>query len=145
MTLVTVRKGNVMKTALISLLVVVAMIATGLAQVEPQSATPVTISHLSHKQIKHLIAWASTPRDHLVLAEYLRWAAGKMKEEEQYHLEMAAIYRLHPLPYDGKQPVHMQDHYKYFADKARDAANADEELASVHEQIAQQLSRSKEQ
>ena len=134
-----------MKTALISLLVVVAMIATGLAQVEPQNATPIAVSHLSHKQVKHMITTASTPQDHLVLAEYFRWEAGKMKEEEQYHLEMAAIYRLHPLPYDGKQPVHMQDHCKYFADKARDAAKADEEMASVHEQIAQQLSRSKEQ
>jgi hypothetical protein len=136
-----------MKTALISLLVVVAMIATGLAQVESQGAARVDVSHLSHKQVKHLIATASTPQDHLVLAEYFHWEAKKMKEEEQYHLEMAAIYRLHPLPYEGKQPygMQMQNHCKYFADKARDAANADEELASVHKQIAQQLSRSKEQ
>ena len=133
-----------MKTALISLLVVVVMIATGLAQVEPQSTTPVTISHLSHKQIKHLIVTASTPQDHLLLAEYFRWEAGKLKEEERYHLEMAAIYRLHPLPFDGKLPygMQMQNHCKYFADKARDASISAEEMAIVHERVAEQLSQS---
>jgi len=67
------------------------------------------------------------------------------EKREQYHLEMAAIYRLHPLPYEGKLPygMQMQNHCKYFADKAREAAKTDEELASVHEQIAQQLSQSK--
>jgi hypothetical protein len=138
-------KGNVMKVALISLLVLIAMTATGLAQVEPQTASPVAVSRLSHKQVKHLIATASTSQDHLVLAEYFRWKAEKMKKEEQYHLEMAAIYRLHPLPYDGKLPygMQMQNHCRHFADKARDAAKADGELASVHEHIAQQLSQSK--
>ena len=138
-------KGNIMKTALISFLVVVAMIATSPAQVGPLGAAPVAVSHLSHKQVKQLIATASTSQDHLVLAEYFRWEAGKMKGEEQYHLEMAAIYRLHPLPYEGKLPhgMQMQNHCRYFADKARDAAKADEELASVHEHIAQQLSQSK--
>jgi hypothetical protein len=132
------------KPVLTLLLVVIATTATGLAQVEPQSVPQVAVTHLSHKQVKHLIATASTPQDHLVLAEYFRWEAGKMKEEEQYHLEMAAIYRLHPLPYEGKLPygMQMQNHCKYFANKARDAAKADEELASVHQQIAQQLSQS---
>ena len=132
-----------MKTALISVLVIMAIVAPGVAQVEPQSGAPVGVSHLSHKQVKHLIATASTPQDHLVLAQYFRWEAGKMKETEQYHLEMAELYRVHPLPNDGKMPMHMQDHCKYFADKAREAANAADEMAGVHEHIAQQLSQSK--
>jgi len=131
------------KTALISILIVVAMIATGMAQVEPQGPIPIKVSHLSHKQVKRLLATASTPQDHLVLAEYFRWEAGKMKEEGQYHLEMAEIYRVHPLPFDSKLPMPMQAHCKYFAEKAREAANADEELANAHEHIAQQLSQAK--
>jgi len=134
-----------MKTTLISILIVVAMIATGMAQVDTQSPIPVKVSHLSHKQVKRLLATASTSQDHLVLAEYFRWEAGKMKEKEQYHLEMAEIYRVHPLPFDSKLPMPMQAHCKYFAEKAREAATADEELADDHEQMAQQLSQAKQQ
>lgn len=132
-----------MKTAVISFLVMVALIAPAVAQVEPESGPPTAVSHLSRKQVKRLIATASTPEDHLKLAEYFRWEAGKMKEKEQYHLEMADIYRLHPLPFDSKLPMPMQQHCKYFAEKARDAAKADEELADIHERIAQQLSQAK--
>jgi hypothetical protein len=132
-----------MKTAAISILIVIAMVATGLAQFEPVDADPAPVSHLSHKQVKQLIATASTAQDHLVLAQYFRWEAGKMKEKEQYHLEMAEIYRLHPLPFDSKLPTPMQAHCKYFAEKAREAANADEKLATAHEHIAQQLSQAK--
>ena len=66
-----------------------------------------------------------------------------MKEKEQYHLEMAEIYRLHPLPFDSKLPMPMQQHRKYFAEKAHEAANADEELAAVREYVAQELSHSR--
>lgn len=132
-----------MKTALISLLIAMAMIVTGMAAVEPQSPAPVDVSRLSHKQVKKQIAAASTAQDHVVLAEYFRWEAGKMKEKEQYHLEMAEIYRLHPLPFNSKLPIPMQAHCKYFAEKAHEAANADEELADAHEYIAQQLSQAK--
>ena len=132
-----------MKTALISLLIVAVIIPTGRAAVEPQSLAPVDVSHLSHKHVKKLIATASTAQDHLVLAEYFRSEAGKMKEKEQYHLEMAEIYRLHPLPFDSKLPMPMQAHCKYFAEKAHEAANADEELAAAHKYIAEQLSQAK--
>ena len=136
-------KGTVMKAATISFLVVVAMVAAAVAQVEPENATASAVSNLSHRQVKQLITTASTPQDYLLLAQYFRWEAGKMKEKEQYHLEMAEIYRLHPLPYDSKLPMPMQQHCKYFAEKAREAANADEELAAAHEKVAQQLSQTK--
>lgn len=133
-----------MKTAVLTALIVFALIGVGAAQVEPSSTVASAPAHLSHKQVKNLIATASTAEDHRVLAQYFRREARKMKEEEQYHLEMAAIYRLHPLPYDGKQPygMQMQNHCKYFADKARDASNSAEEMAIVHERMAEQLSQS---
>src|SRR6516165_2387189 len=132
-----------MKAAAISLLVVVAMAAAAVAQVEPESGTASAVSHLTHRQVKQLIATASTPQDHLLLAQYFGWEAGKMKEKEQYHLEIVEIYRLHPLPFDSKLPMPMQQHCKYFAEKAHQAANADEELAAAHEHMAQQLSQAK--
>ena len=132
-----------MKTAVISFLITVAMIAAAVAQAGHESELSAAVSHLSHKQVKQLIATASTPEDHQKLAEYFRWEAGKMREKEQYHFEMAEIYRLHPLPFDSKLPMPMQQHCKYFAEKARDAAKADEDLADMHERIAQQLSQAK--
>jgi len=66
-----------------------------------------------------------------------------MKEKERYHLEMAEIYPLHPPSLDSKLPMPMQGHCKYFAEKARKAALADEELAAAHEHVAQQLSQAK--
>jgi hypothetical protein len=132
-----------MKTAVLTALVVLTLIGSNMAQVEQsRAAVQGPTHHLSHKQAKHLIATARTAEDHRELAQYFRWEADKMKKDEQYHMEMAAIYRLHPLPYDSKQTVHMQGHCKYFADKARDAAVAAEEMASVHERIADQIVQS---
>jgi hypothetical protein len=132
-----------MKTAILTALVVFTLIGSSMAQVEPShAAVQGPTNHLSRKQAKHLIATARTAEDHRELAQYFRWEADKMKKEEQYHMEMAAIYHLHPLSYDSKQTVHMQDHCKYFADKARDAAVAAEEMASVHQRIADQIVQS---
>jgi hypothetical protein len=82
---------------------------------------------------------AHTAQDYRELAQYFRQEAQRMGEQELYHLERAALYRVHPLPSDGKQTVHMQDHCMYFADKARDAAIANDETASVQDRIADQL------
>jgi hypothetical protein len=82
---------------------------------------------------------ARTAEDYRELAQYFRQEAQRMRAKEQYHMEMSALYRVHPLPYDGKQTVHMQDHCMHFADNARDAAIADDEMASVQDRIADQI------
>jgi hypothetical protein len=59
-----------------------------------------------------------------------------MRAQEQYHMEMAAFYRLHPVP---KPLVSMVEHCKYLADKSRDAAIADDQSAILQEQIAERI------
>src|ERR1035437_2820395 len=129
-----------MKTTLITALVIFVLLGIGTALGEQSASTASLPAHrLSSKQVKHLMQAARTAQDYRELAQYFRQEAQRMREKEQYHMEMAALYRVHPLPYDGKQTVHMQDHCMYFADKARDAAIADDEMASVQERIADQI------
>jgi hypothetical protein len=130
-----------MKAALISLLVVMAMIATGVALVEPQSST--SASHLSHKQADHLINTASTPEDHRELAKYFRQKAQRNREKQEYYLEIAWTYQLHPPRVDMYRNLSTSDLYRHSADEARQLALADERLASAHEYIALQLSQAK--
>lgn len=129
-----------MKTAVLSTLIVIILMGTSAAVGQQSTATaPLPTHHLSSKQVKHLMEAARTTQDYRELALYFRQEAQRMREQEQYHMEMAALYRVHPLPYDGKQAVHMQDHCMYFADKARDAAIANDERASLQDRIADQI------
>jgi hypothetical protein len=129
-----------MKTTLITALVIFVLLGIGTALGEQSASTASLPAHrLSSKQVKHLMQAARTAQDYRELAQYFRQEAQRMREKEQYHMEMAALYRVHPLPYDGKQTVHMQDHCMYFADKARDAAITDDEMASVQERIADRI------
>ena len=129
-----------MKTSLlIALLVFVLLgIGTAIAQESP-IGTPLPAHHLNSKQLKHLTEAARSAQDYRELASYFRQEAQRMRATEQYHMEMAALYRVHPLPFDGKQTVHMQDHCMYFANKARDAAIAADEMAIVQDRVADQI------
>lgn len=90
----------------------------------------------SKKHATELEATASSPQDHQKLAAYYRAQEQKFAERVRYHQEMAALYRLNPLPYDGKTAVPMQRHCKEwtlsFAKQAERAAV----LAKYHEQKA---------
>lgn len=63
---------------------------------------------LTRKQAQALEATANTPDDHLKLANYYREQARKLDEKVRYNEEMAAMYRQHPFPLDGKMGVPMQ-------------------------------------
>jgi hypothetical protein len=128
-----------MKTALISLVRVTAMISTGAALVEPQNSG----KHLSHKQANHLINTARTPEDHLGLATYSRQEAQRNRDKEAHDLEYAGIYRLHRPRVDMYRNVSTSDMYCHLAAEARQLALADEQLAAAHEHIAQELWQSK--
>lgn len=129
-----------MKASLLTTLVIFVLLGIGTA-VGEQSASTASFPahHLSSKQVKHLMQAARTAQDYRELAQYFRQEAQRMRDQEQYHMEMAALYRVHPLPYDSKQTVHMQDHCMYFADKARDAAIAADEMGGAQDRIADQI------
>jgi len=125
-----------MKTAFISLLVVTAMVSSGVALVEPQSSAA---SHLSHKQANRLINTATTPQDHLDLAHYFRQEAQRNRDKQARDMENVWNYRLHPPRVDMYRNVSMSETYSHWADEARRLALADEQLAAAHEQMALQL------
>ena len=129
-----------MKTAFISLLVVTALISTGVALVEPQSSAT---GHLSHKQANRLINTARTPQDHLELARYFRQEAQRNRDKQARDMENVWNYRLHPPRVDMYRNVSMSETYSHWADEARRLALADEQLAAAHEQMASQLLQGK--
>ena len=108
-----------MKAATLKTLLVFALIGIGTAVAEQSDTTSISAHHLSSKRVRLLVETASTAQDHRDLAQYFRQEAQRMRAQEQYHMETAAFYRLHPVP---KPTVSMLEHCKYMADKARDAA-----------------------
>src|SRR3974390_3269681 len=130
-------KGGHMKTVTLTTLMAVGLIGIGTAVAEQSTASlSIPSHHLSSKQVRLLTETARTEQDHRDLAQYFRQEAQRMRAREQYHMEMAAFYRLHPVP---KPNMSMQYHCTYVADKARDAAVAADNMAVVQERIADQI------
>jgi hypothetical protein len=95
---------------------------------------------LSKKELKAAIANAKTPQDHQRVALYYKNEANRMLAEAKEHDELAAIYAKSPNPAAIKQPMsgRTAEHCKYFADATRKAAQASQELAKMHEEMANQ-------
>lgn len=104
---------------------------------------PVAARHLTQKQAAQLINTASTSEDHHLLAQYFRHEAQRKREKERYYLETSATYRLHPLRVDAYRNVSTADYYKHLADEARDFALADDQLAALHDKLAEDLAQPK--
>ena len=84
-------------------------------------------------QVKALITNAKTPEDHQKLACYFRAEARDQETRAKYHDDMAQLY--------AKNTNRMRDmvsHCKQFAEEARKAAEADNQLAAEHEKMAEQ-------
>jgi hypothetical protein len=63
-----------------------------------------------------------------------------MSAEAKEHDELAALYAKSPNPAGMKQPLsgRTAEHCKYFAEYARKAAQQDQELSKMHEDMARQ-------
>jgi hypothetical protein len=89
---------------------------------------------LSQKQVKALIASAKTAEDHNKLACYYRAEAKSEEKQAKYHEEMGELYK------SSSNAKHdMVTHCKQFADEARKAAEADNQLAAEHEKMAEEV------
>ena len=92
---------------------------------------------LSHKELKALIANAKTREDHLRLADYYRAEASRLRKEAEEHQDLATVYTKGDL-YESSKTGAAQ-HCKQFADFfAHGAAEADQ-LAAVHQKMADQM------
>ena len=133
-----------MKTTVLTTLIVIVLIATSAAQVSQSSVVAsVPALHLTHQQVAQLINTASTPEDHRALAQYFRQEAQRKREKDQYYMEMASIYRMHPPRVDMYRNVSMSDYYRHLADEAWNKALADDQLAKFQDRLAKGLATSK--
>jgi hypothetical protein len=107
-----------------------AMITTFASAQEKMSCTG--MKKLSEIQVTTLIGKAKTMEDHHKLACYFRSEARNQEERAKYHEEMAKLYE-----HSSNAKRDMVQHCKDFADEARKAAAADNQLADEHEQMAE--------
>ena len=94
---------------------------------------------MSEKELKTLLATASTPQDHSRLAEHYRLLAEKLEAEANVHGEMAKVYRSRGGSAGTKWPAnsfslkHCEDLAKDLQKSAREAR----ELSAEHAEMAQ--------
>jgi hypothetical protein len=96
---------------------------------------------LTKQELRSAIANAKTPLNHQRVADYYKNEANRMLAEATEHDELAAIYAKSPNSTAMKQPMsgRTAEHCKYFADATRKAAQASQELAKMHEEMANQV------
>ncbi len=97
---------------------------------------------LSPSEVKTLIKAASTPEDHLQLAEYFRREALEETASARLHDEMAELYEPGSAPPSKfKQPTskEMKGHCREFARNASRAAEIATKMAEEHEKLAEMM------
>jgi len=129
-----------MKTTVIIVLIMIALIGTGVAQAsDSNSSVPLPAKHLTRKQAAQLINTANTPEEHSELAQYFRQEAHQKRNKEQYYMEIVATYRLHPPRVDMYRNSPTWCRYEQLAKEVRDEALADDRRAFLEERFAEGL------
>ena len=110
------------------------MLGVGGLSLAAESSQPA----LTKKTLVTAISTAETPQDHQRIANYHKAEAGRMLAEAKEHDELAVAYAKSPNAHATKHPMSGQtaEHCKFFADAARKAAQASQELAKLHEEMA---------
>ena len=122
-------KSNLKKFAFIPVLSLVLAASVASAQ----EKMPCQGAKLTQKQVKALIASAKTAGDHNKLACYFHAEARSEADKAKYHEEMGKLYA------SSSNAKHdTVKHCKEFADEARKAAEADNQLAAEHEKMAEE-------
>ena len=95
---------------------------------------------LTNKEVKQLIATASTPADHMRLATYFQLKAEKLESGAKEHAGMALHYRAHPTASETKLPgsAPTAAHCEWLSQDMAKAANQARTLAGDQRTMAQQ-------
>lgn len=107
---------------------------------QPASGSPPasnTHRKLSHKELKALIANAKTREDHLRLADYYRAEANRLRKDAEEHQDLAMVYAKGDLYEPSKTGA--AQHCRQFADFFAHGAVEADQLAAVHQKIADQM------
>ena len=112
-----------------------AVVGVGSAQTNTKSS-----DLLPAKQVRQLVATATTPADHTALAKHFAALAEKYEADTAAHRALAAAYRKRPTASETKRPgtPDTAAHCERFATSAANAAQEARELAAAHERMASQ-------
>lgn len=112
-----------------------AMTITVSAQVSPTS--PVKPEKLTKSELRSLIATATTPEQHMRLAHYYEAKAQLYLAESNEHLEMAEQFKKNPITNNSKHVFGTVNHCEYYGQLFKQDAAKMQELAHMHEQMAE--------
>ncbi|MFY9855559.1 MAG: hypothetical protein WAK26_16940 [Terracidiphilus sp.] len=93
--------------------------------------------HLSKQQLNTLIATAKTPTEHRRIAQYFQAKAQDYLAQAQEHEQMLAAYKANPSLSNDKRRASTIGHCEYFVKTFKEMATKSQELAQLHEQMAQ--------
>jgi hypothetical protein len=127
-----------MKTSRLNLATALIIITLAFSSLASVSFAAEKQQALSKKELMVLLKTAKEPGDHRRIAEYFRRQAQRLTAESKYHEEMGAIYKEHPLPYEGKHAYGTVglSHCRYWAELDTKQAQEAEALAALHEDMA---------
>jgi hypothetical protein len=94
--------------------------------------------HLSKHQLNTLIATAKTPAEHQRIADYYKAQAEDFLAQAKEHEEMIVAYRANPVLSDDKYLASTIHHCEYFVTTFKALADNSQELATLHERMAQE-------
>jgi hypothetical protein len=100
-------------------------------------------ARLSKKEVKALLASASTPADHEKLARHFEAKAAAFREDAVEHEELAASYRTPPPSTKGVPPVQWGQHCKSLATSLGNASTEARKLSDLHKQLAKESTKSR--
>ena len=112
-------------------------LASGTATaVEPKGA-------MKRKEVKALVANATTPADHMKLARHFSAMAAKHDAEAVEHEALVNEYTRRPTVSSVKRPMapDTAEHCKYFAEHCRNAAKEMRAMAAAHEAMAKEAEK----
>lgn len=112
-------------------------LASGTATaVEPKGA-------MKPKEVKALVANATTPADHMKLARHFSAMAAKHEAEAVEHEALVIEYTRKPTVSSSKRPMapDTAEHCKYFAEHCRKAAKEMRAMAAAHEAMAKEAEK----
>ena len=112
-------------------------LASGTATaVEPKGA-------MKPKEVKALVANATTPADHMKLARHFSAMAAKHEAEAVEHEALVVEYTRKPTVSSSKRPMapDTAEHCKYFAEHCRNAAKEMRAMAAAHEAMAKEAEK----
>lgn len=111
-----------------------AMTITVIAQVSPTS--PVKPEKLSKGELRSLIATATTPEQHMRLAQYYEAKAQRYFAESNEHQKMAEQFKRNPMMNNDKRVFGTVNHCEYYAQSFKQQAVQMQSLAQMQEKMA---------